>query len=249
MTLPALTAMLGARSSWSPESLSGLVAWWDADTAGSFTFGSGVDVASWASRVGSYSLGQSTASKRPSRSATIGGRSAVQFGADDALSVASFDMGAGKKVSLWIVCAVPSWSDRILVEHSANYNLNPGGFICFRESSNSTFFSRNLPGGYYQSWRTSGTLTTIAKSFIGTIDGTLSTNQGSGWLNGDPSGTRPHTQNASMSNRNDTLYVGARAGTSLYSAATIGEFGLSTAIFSPSEIAALNAYLAAKWSL
>lgn len=248
MTLPALTAMLGARSSWSPESLSGLVAWWDADTAGSFTFGSGVDVASWASRVGSYSLGQSTASKRPSRSATIGGRSAVQFGADDALSVASFDMGAGKKVSLWIVCAVPSGSAGVLAEHSANFNSNPGGFIYFRESSNSTVFSRLVAGGY-QSWRTSGTLTTIAKSFIGTIDGTLSTNQGSGWLNGDPSGTRPHTQNASTSNRNDTLYVGARAGTSLYSAATIGEFGLSTAIFSPSEIAALNAYLAAKWSL
>lgn len=248
MTLPALKAMLGAQSSWTPESLPSLVAWWDADDAGSFTFGSGSEVASWASQVGSYSLVQTTSSKRPSRSATVGGRSAVAFGSDDALSVASFDMGAGEKASLWVVAAMPVGGDRVLVEHSPNTNSYAGAFLAYRNgtTNNADCYRR---AGSTATWRSTDTWSTTPKAAIFTIDGTLTTDEVSGWLNGSSAGSRPSNNNTSGSNRIDTLYVGARGGTSLYLNGTIAEIGISTAVFAPSEIMALNAYLAAKWSL
>lgn len=241
--------MLGVDSAWSPASLPGLVAWWDADDAASFTYGSGSEVASWASRVGSYNLGQSTASQRPSRSATIGGKSAVQFGADDWLSVASFDMGAGQKVSLWIVCAVPSGSDRVLIEHTADWWPNQGSFICYRSSVNRMGFGRQGSSFSPTIWVTSGTLTTIAKSFVAVSDGTLPSNETVGWLNGSFAGSVQNNGNTNVSNRSDTLYVGARGGSSLFSSATIAEIGVSTAAFTSDEALALTSYLMAKWSL
>lgn len=241
-------ALIVASSSWTPAFLPGLVAWWDASEASTFTYGSGSEVASWASRVGSYSLGQSTASKRPSRSATIGGKSAVQFGADDALSVASFDMGVGQKVSLWIVCTVPAGSDRILMEHSADFGSNDGAFLCYRHSTNVVRWGRRA-GGLDAMWATTGSLTTTAKAFIGVSDGTLSTDETSGWLNTTMSGSRPDNNNTNVANRNDTLYVGARGGSSLYSSATIAEMGVSTSAFTSSEVSALTTYLMVKWSL
>lgn len=56
------------------------------------------------------------------------------------------------------------------------------------------------------------------------------------------SGSRPDNNNTNVANRNDTLYVGARGGSSLYSSATIAEMGVSTSAFTSSEVSALTTY-------
>ena len=239
-----------AGEAWTPAKLPGVVAWWDASDGSTFSYGSGSEVATWASKIGAYTLGQATVSRRPARSTTIGGVPAVQFGSDDWLSVASFNMGSGQKASIWVVCAAPSGAARAIAEQSANSNSAAGAFFCYRSSDGTVQFGRNGGDGFAWSlWATSGTLTTTAKAFVGVSDGTLSTNETTGWLNGSTAGSRPLNSNITAPNRNDTLYVGSRAGSSLFSEATIGEIGVSAAAFTGDEATALTGYLMTKWGL
>lgn len=246
--------LLGARPHWTPAELPNVFAWWDASHTASFTFSSGSVVSAWASRVGSYSLGQSTSGKRPSRSGTVNGLPSVVFdGTDDALSVASFNMSGGNKYSLWTVVSASSGSDRIVAELGSDFNSGAGRWILYRQSDNkvaSAYFHFAAGGaGGYSAFTTTGTVTTTPKAVVSTYDGSLSTDEMSAWLNGSSSGSRPNNGNGTANLVSDTLYVGARGGTSIYLNGQICELGVCTTAIGSTDRAKLGTYLSAKWGL
>lgn len=66
-------------SGFSPRTISGLVAWFEADDATTFTL-SGTSVSEWRDKSGNgYAVSQSTANNQPARTGTVGGRATVDF--------------------------------------------------------------------------------------------------------------------------------------------------------------------------
>ena len=57
----------------------GLVSWWDADDASTFTYSSGVVVSQWRDKIGTCHLNQATESARPTRNGTQNGHTTVVF--------------------------------------------------------------------------------------------------------------------------------------------------------------------------
>lgn len=232
--------------------ISNTVAWWDASDASSFTFSSGNVVQDWRSRIGSYTLTQATSANRPSRSGTVNGLPSVVFdGTNDGLSVANFDLTpGGQKFSTWIVFSAASGGTMSLAEHTTNFNNTSGAFSCYREPSNVISLNKvQGSGSLYSTFETTGTITTVPKAFLGFHDGTLSANETSGRLNASTAGTRALNQNTNANNINATLYVGARAGTSLFLNGQICELGFTTSIMNDGEISFLESYLSRKWGL
>lgn len=67
-------------AAWTPASLTGLAAWWDASDATTFTYSSGSVVSQWRDKSGNARhLSQATTTDQPSRTGTINGKSAVLF--------------------------------------------------------------------------------------------------------------------------------------------------------------------------
>lgn len=73
-------------ASFDPKSISGLVAWFDADDASTFTL-NGTAVSEWRDKSGNgYSVSQGTANNQPARTGTVLGRATVDFdGSNDCL--------------------------------------------------------------------------------------------------------------------------------------------------------------------
>ena len=232
-----------------PSLLSGVVAWWDADDASTFTFSSGTVVQEWRSRVGSYTLTQATTANRPTRSGSVNGKASVVFdGTNDSLSVANFDMTpGGQKLSIWAVFSATGGSNQIVAEHSANYNLNTGAFLFIRTTLNQASLGKSQAGPLYTTFENSTLVTTTPVAAVGTHDGTLTTNETIAYVNGSSIGTRGLNDNTNANNRNDTLFVGARGGTSLFLNGQIAELGFTTNAMTDSDRLLLQQYLAAKW--
>jgi hypothetical protein len=222
--------------------------WLDAADTSTITESSG-SVSQWASKAGGYNAVQSTGANQPTTgSATINGRNVIVFdGSTDSLSVANFDLTpGGQKFSVAIVATAASGGDRIFIEQTTNFNNNLGAFVLARTSTNVVELGKR--GASFATFATSGTLTTAAKAFVGTHDGTLSTNETSGWLNGDGSGTRANG-NTNSNNLNATLFIGARAGTSLYLNGQIAEIVVTTYVLTTQQRTDLESYFTTKWGL
>ena len=75
-----------ASNEFSPKSISGLVAWFDADDLSTFTL-SGVAVSEWRDKSGNgYAVSQETGNNQPQRTGTVLGRATVDFdGSNDCL--------------------------------------------------------------------------------------------------------------------------------------------------------------------
>lgn len=231
-----------------PGTISGVVAWWDASDASTFTFSSGNVVQDWRSLVGSYTLTQATPANRPTRSGTVNGKSSVVFnGSSHSLSVNSFDLTpGGQKLSVWAVFSASSGGDQCLLEQTTNFNNNPGAVGLFRLTSNVAAFSKKGVNTY-SSLETTGLITLAPKSFVATHDGTLSTNELQIYLNGSSLSTYAVNENTNSSNISATLFVGARAGSSIFLNGQICELGFTTTVLTALERQNLERYLIDKW--
>lgn len=244
--MTAAMKLLGAKgSSWSPSALPGVVAWWDASAASTFTYSSGDLVSTWSSRVGSLTLTQSTTSKQATRSG-----SSVVFGSDDSYAtVASVDLSASNAVSLWAVFSAPSGGDRILAELSPNFNNVLTAFLLLRTASNVVQLSRRLPSTQYSTWNTTGTVTTTPKAFVGALNAVGAGGAARGWVNGSAAGTFTGNTATNSSFGNHTLFVGARNNSSLFLGGTFHELGFCSVAIGSTDRVKLETYLSAKWGL
>jgi hypothetical protein len=231
---------------WTPSSLATLVGWWDASSAATITSSGGL-VSAWASRVGSYSLGQATDANKPTTGTTsTNGLNTLSFDGNDMLSVASFNLSTTAQITVWFVGTVNSGTDRILVEHGANFNTDRPGFLLYRKSDNKVEFANQTTAGSASSVTTS-TLTTTAKLIVGTSDFSLSTNETATFVNGTEESTRPVNANSSGNFASKTLFVGARTGIAAPLTGTIAEVGVCSSVLNSSDLASLRTYISSKW--
>jgi len=246
---PALTLMAagGGAAAWTPASLTTQIAWWDASDAATITSaGSPALVSAWASKVGSYSLVQSTDAKKPTtNSTTINGKNVLAFDGGDGLSVASF-APASTKITVWAVFTAASGGDQVVTELTANY-AGASGFLLYRiGASNKTALAISINN--FNVWTTTSTHTTTAKLFVGTGDVALATNETAGYVDGASDGSVTTNQNNNSTNfATSTLYVGARAGSSIYLTGNIAEMGICTTVLDATDLDSLHTYIAAKW--
>lgn len=230
---------------WTPSDLANGLEWWDGGDVASHTYSSGSLLSAWAGQMGAYTLSQGTSTKQPSASGSLNGRTTVVFdGSSDAMSVASFNMGTGQKWSFWAIFTAASGGVQVVAEQSADYNSNAGAWVAYRNSSNYAVSARNGP----TEARTNATLTTTAKLFVASYDGTLSTDELALRLNGTAGQTYSFNGNTSGSNRNDTLYVGARNTSSLYLNGSIAAFGVTLGVMSTADAEALEAWGTSVWA-
>jgi hypothetical protein len=172
-------------------------------------------------------------------------------GTNDSLSAPNFNLTAGgQKLSAWAVLSAASGADYMVAEHSTNFNLNFGAFNLFRAASNQISFAKKGSDGAgvsYSTFENSTLITTTPATTVATHDGALSTNETIAYVNGSSIGAPGVNDNTNVSNRNDTLFVGARAGTSFFLNGQICELGFTTNVMTDSDRLLLQQYLAAKW--
>jgi hypothetical protein len=238
---------------FNPLNLPNLIGWWDASDAMTFTYSSGTVVSQWNDKSSNgYHFAQTNSSFQPSRSGTVNGLSTVVFdGSNDRMTAANFDMtGGGQKWTVWAVFTASSGTVQILLEHSNDYNANPGGWIVERISINQVQAAKRSVGSY-SIFRTTETLTTTPKSIITTHDGTLSTDETDLYVNnGVLAGTRPINANSNSNNLSANLWIGAaNSGTFGRLNGQVCELGIHTVVLSATERTDLQTYLAAKWGI
>ena len=250
MSLLIDTSFLWNETVWNPSMISTTL-WLDAADASTFTFSSGTTVNNWTSKSGGYVLTQSDNAKRPSRSGTVNGLPTVVFDGGDGMSVANFDLrSAGQRASVFAVFTATSGGDQVILEHTANYAVNNGAFLLSRNAANNVTLARfQTSGALYSTFDTTGTITTSAKVYTGTIDGTLSTNELSGWIDGDGAGARTLNQNTNTDFTSATLFLGARNNASFFLNGQICEIGIIPSVVSTLDRQKLEGYLAHKWGL
>jgi hypothetical protein len=246
--MPSTVGIVASSFLISPLDLPSLVGWWDADDATTFTFSSGTSVSQWNDKSGNnYHLAQGTAGEQPTRSGTVNGRSSVVFdGTDDFLSVASFDMTGSAKVSAVMVFSCAASVAQIILETSANVNQNNGSFTVFRTAQNRAQMARRA-GNVLSAYATTATLSTTPSVFVGTADGTLTTNETLAWVNNNGAGTYDANNNTTGDNQTYTLFVGARNGTSFRMNGQIAEIIITKDVLSTNDRELLQSYLKDKW--
>lgn len=234
----------GRFSEWSPSSLSSLAIWFDASDESSLTESGGA-VSAWASQVGAVTLSQTSAGAKPTTGvATVNGLNVLSFDGGDVLQSASpVDLSAVTGVTFWAVCAVTTSGDRVIAEHSSNYNSNTG-FICYRTSSSTVAWGHSLSPTLITS---TATLNATTKLIIATSDRTLATNETTIEIDGDSSAARSPNSNTTGNFSSHTLFVGARSGVVAAMTGTISEVGLCTNVLSAPDQSRLRDYIRTKW--
>ena len=227
--------------------------WLDASDITTITE-SGGSVSQWNDKSGNgYQAVQATGAAQPTTgSTTQNGLNVLSFDGNDGLSISSFNMtGGGQTLSVWAVFSCVSGGDRVVMEQSTNYNSNPGSFLLLRNSLNVVSVGRNQAPGTenYSTFATTGTVTTTPRTFVATFDGTLTTNEWSGFLAGDGSGTRPLNNDTNANNINANLFIGSRANTAVFLSGSICEIGVCLKPLTTGERLALELYLAKKWAV
>jgi hypothetical protein len=134
---------------FTPRNLSGLVAWFDADDAGTFTL-SGTEVSEWRDKSGNgYAVSQSTANNRPARTGTIGGRACIDFdGTNDCLfsdGTGASTFFSGDQSLTWFCVGQMQTADEIAINQlgtwlSLGSSLSGTPFLYMRSNANDGTF-------------------------------------------------------------------------------------------------------------
>lgn len=150
---------------------------------------------------------------------------------------------------MWAVMTASAGADYVVGELSANFN-SADAFLFLRNSDNTVFLADHKNGSNYSGFQTTGTVTTSAGAFVGTLDRTLSTNEVTGYLNSTTSaGTRWVNANTSGDMSTNTLYLGSRGGSSLFLNGDIAEMGFVKSVLSSSDRSLLMSYLGTKYGI
>lgn len=243
-------------NSWldfTPADLTDVAFWFDASNEASFTYSSGTSVSQWNSMVRSVSLVQATATKQPSRSGVVNGRSAVVFdGSSDSMSTSTTlnlagAYNSGQAISLWWVGSAASGGDQCFFEHTSNFNSFVGAFNIYRLASNKPEFARFAP---YNTFASSVDLTTTPRVVIVSYNGLApGADEVRMWNNLNTGGTKALSGNIQASMLDSTIFVGARNNASFFLNGSVCEFGLTRTALTENEAQALHYYLQSKWGI
>lgn len=233
---------------WTPAVLSPY-AWYDAAQE---SYADGDPVGTWTNRgTGAGNLTASGTARPTFKTNIINSRPVLRFDSNDAMSVAAFNP-ATAALTIWAVFTAPSGTDRIIAELSANYN-STDGWVLYRAAANTVVFSEHAYG--YTTWSTAGIATTSPSAFVATLDRAQATDEVAGYLNSSAT-NGSLSPNANLTNAafpSDTLYVGARAGSSIFfggsTTADLAEFGVCASALGTTDRTSLMTYLGSKYGI
>ncbi len=235
-------------ATWTPASLSPYL-WLDASQLTGLADGD--SISTFTDSSGNSRNFTSSGSNRPVyKTSIINGKLVARFTAASShfMSCASLNFGGGQAVSVWVVLTATAGAGNVVMEHSTNFNLN-NAWLLYRDPSNNQRFSAHGSGGY-SAFATTGTLTTTARAFLGTWDGTLSSNEAQGYLDSTTvSGTLSHNDNITSNLGSYTTYLGSRSGSSLFLDGDIAEIGVTTGVLSSVDRSSLMSYLGGKYGI
>lgn len=230
---------------FSPQNLPGIVGWWDASDTATITASSGA-VSSWASKVGTYAATQSTAAYKPTTNATtLNGRNIITFdGTNDILTVSSFTIS--KAQTVFSVVNTTDNSPRIVYEHGADFNSNPGQILNINNASTWMAGYQTSTGASGGSAKSFATRTSGAHQLTTQINLTHASN--SLWQDGTAlTGTNTAYTVDQPGSVTAPLYIGSRSTLAARWLGGIAELIFCNAVLSTADRQATEAYLKAKW--
>lgn len=248
-------------SGFDPLSLSPAL-WLDASDAATIT-SSGGKVSEWRDKsTNGYKAVQATSSAQPTtNSVTQNGLNVLSFDGGDSMTITTVDLTpGGQKWSAWAVfnTARVGTASHILIEQTTNHNNNPGAFVVFFRNGTSgaagpqSYVASRKgqqppPTDLYTIIDSPPNQTDAQHVWIVTNDGTLSTNEINGWVDGTASTIRVFNNDTNVNNLNSVLYIGSRAGSSLFINGGVCEIGLVAGVITTQQRTDLQTYLKAKW--
>jgi hypothetical protein len=257
--MPILGITASSRSKFTPASITGLKAWYDAADTSSISL-SGSDVTQWNDKsANAYNLTQGTSARRPSSGVnTLNGRNVITFGGDDILVASTAAdwkfLHDSSKATWFIVCYFDTVQEYDSMLNTADgstqigmyfYRLNDVlGSAVFRGVSGTNVWGFDQ-GSLPDSSARSITLYSDTTNATANLRVKYKLNGGS-WIN-PSSGS---TQAVSTSNPTHALYVGATdtAGSNGLNG-RIAEIIIYTGLLSDTDVDKVNTYLTAKWGL
>lgn len=249
-TQQQLRLLLNGRT-FVPSDVSGLALWLKADT---LVLADGAAVSSWADQSGNgRNAAQATGTKQPLYKVNIiNGKPVLRFDStDDCLTIPAVDFSSTAGLSLFVVTAtIPSATDRIIFETSANSSTSDGAILLYRQTDNKVQANLHGSGVNNNTFITTATITSAATVISAVYDRALSTNETTAWLNGATAGTRPNNADTTGNHGNFAINIGARNnGASVPFGGDIAEIILYNSALSAVNRLFVERYLGAKYGI
>jgi hypothetical protein len=231
-----------------PSDLTGLVAWWDANAI--TPVADGTAIAQWDDSSGNAKHAtQATGTKQPVyKTSILNGKPVVRFqGTDDFMDVPAIDLSATKAITvIGVFNSTVNATDQVIIEMSANYGSQTDSFILYRASDNLPLFGAEGNVGFVDA--KTAFIQSAHAVFAGVIDMSKALREVSVWKNGT-FGTLGNNSNNTGFFGNRALYMGARAGTSLFLTGDIAELMIFNRALTGGERGRMEEYLAYKWGI
>ena len=131
------------RAKWMPvpKRINGLLGWWDASDAASFTFSSGSAVSQWQDKMGDdtrHHFAQATSGQQPQRTGTQNGLPTVVFDGTRQMTTGEWFPGISYP-SIWVVTKCTETVDNIQLLHA-------GGIQMYKDATNMMFYAGTSVG-------------------------------------------------------------------------------------------------------
>jgi concanavalin A-like lectin/glucanase superfamily protein/GDSL-like lipase/acylhydrolase family protein len=212
---------------------SGLLNYW--------TFGEAVNPATLAcaASVGSvnWTLGTSTGRPTLGVAGCLVGGTAIQGNGTTNFAFTDATLDLSGLSTVWVTC-LANWTsytntDRVLFEHTTNFNSSAGGFVCLPNASTTLTFQASLKGNVGNS------INNVCRPTVATwhhyafrFDKTQTSREVAIYIDGvlKNSTTYPTDSNNTGTFAAAVMYLFARAGTSLFGAGTIQHMTISSAL-------------------
>ena len=218
----------------------GLTFWLDASDDTTFSYSSGTVVSQWRDKSGNdFHTSQGTVANQPSRSTTQNSRKTVNFdGTNDFLSVSNFICNS--EMSIFVVS---NCGNTLFIEHSADANTNDGFYIygggggmfkIKRSAQTSLITYTNWLSGAYS---VASGVNSTGLDLLTYKDGTQQTI------------TTDSRASITNSYTTTTLYIGSRAGTSVWTNGPIAEIIIYNRKVTDKERKLIHTYLGLKWGI
>lgn len=238
-----------AGSSFLPTDVAGIVAWFDASDASSFSYHSGVVVSQWSDLSGNGNHLTSAASgSAPSRNGTQNSLSTVVFdGTDDRLVAAGVDSALSGSVDFTIVAVYHPGTVANSFAFGTHTTSSGRGVAPLRSASNQ--LQLRLYNASTSATRTATVSVDTYRTLVVTGDASGTPYIATFRVDGTQGGSWTESTSAAQASAAGGFALGSRSATGTgYASARFAEFIVYDNIISAGDITDLETYLSAKWA-
>jgi len=219
----------------------GLALWLDAADDTTFSYSSGTSVSQWRDKSGNnFHASQGTVASQPSRSTTQNSRKTVTFdGTNDTVTIPNFTCNS--EMSIFVVS---NCGNTLFIEQTNDVNSSAAGFYIYGYGNGMFLVKRNSTNCFLSltDWLVGGF--SIASGVNSTGLDLLAYKNGS-------QQTPTYDGRTSLSNSyfTNTLYIGSRGASSIWSSGPIAEIIIYNRKVTDTERKQIHTYLGQKWGI